>query len=143
VAGVVFADSTGNITIPKEAGEKFVAAVRKDKDAVVKIWFVPILANASDAVRDAVLTSVHATPVDAFVGALLGLAAHDAGAGVRAYKSSRIAIISADLAKSTSSFHSQFPEVPSRAMEGASHWLMMDKPEEVNHVLDDFLATLH
>ena len=142
IAAVVFADSAGNVTMPKEAGEKFIAALRRNKDAVVKAWFAPILENASDPVRDAVLASVHATSVDALTGALLGLAAHDAGADVRAFKGPRLAIIAAGLAKNPSSFHSQFPEVPSRQMEGVSHWLMMDKPDEFNRILDEFLATV-
>ena len=54
----------------------------------------------------------------------------------------RLAIINASLAKNPSSFHSQFPEVPSREMEGVSHWLMMDKPDEFNRILDEFLATV-
>jgi pimeloyl-ACP methyl ester carboxylesterase len=142
VAAALYADSAGNVTMPKEAGEKFIAALRKNKDAVVKAWFAPILVNASDSVRDAVLTSVHETPVDALAGALVGLAAHDVGADVRAFKGPRLAIINASLAKNPSSFHSQFPEVPSREMEGVSHWLMMDKPDDFNRILDDFLATL-
>jgi len=27
-------------------------------------------------------------------------------------------------------------------MEGVSHWLMMDKPDEFNRILDEFLATV-
>jgi pimeloyl-ACP methyl ester carboxylesterase len=142
VAAVVFADSAANVTMPKEAGEKFIAALRKNKDAVVNAWFAPILVNASDPVRDAVLSSVHATSVDAFSGALIGLAAHDVGADVRTYKGPRLAIIAAGLAKNPSSFHAQFPEVPSREMEGVSHWLMMDRPDEFNRILDEFLATV-
>lgn len=142
VAAAVFADSAANVSMPKEAGEKFIAALRKNKDAVVKAWFAPILVNASDPVRDAVLASVHDTPVDALAGALIGLAAHDVGADVRAIKAPRLAIINASLAKNPSSFHSQFPEVPAREMEGVSHWLMMDKPDEFNRILDEFLATV-
>ena len=144
VAGVVFADSAGNIsTTPKEMRGMFVAALRKNKDAVVTSWFGPILANSSDAVRSAVLTSVRATPVEVFVGALVGLAGHDLTADVRAYHGPRLAIINAALARSPTSFHSQFPEVPSRALDGVSHWLMMDKPDEFNRILDEFLATVH
>lgn len=142
VAGVVFADSAGNVTMPKGAGDRFIAALRKNKDAVVKSWFAPILENATDATRDAVLASVHATPVDALAGALIGLAGHDVGANVRAYKGPKLAIITAGLAKNPSSFHSQFPEVPARPIEGVSHWLMMDKPDEFNRIVDEFVATL-
>jgi len=143
VAGVVFADSAGNVTMPKEAGDRFIAALRKNKDAVVKAWFAPILADATDATREAVLASTHATPVDALAGALIGLNGHDVGADVRSYNGPKVAIIAAGLAKNPSSFHSQFPEVPARPIEGTSHWLMMDKPDEFNRLVDEFLATVH
>ena len=32
------------------------------------------------------------------------------------------------------------PEVPNRVMTGTSHWPHMDKPEEFNRLLDEFLA---
>ena len=36
----------------------------------------------------------------------------------------------------------QFPEVPAKKMTGTGHWLMMDKPDEFNAILDEFLATV-
>ena len=35
-----------------------------------------------------------------------------------------------------------FPDMAVRTIPDASHWLMMDKPEEFNRILDEFLATL-
>ncbi|MGQ0649887.1 MAG: alpha/beta fold hydrolase [Gemmatimonadaceae bacterium] len=31
------------------------------------------------------------------------------------------------------------PEVRHRVMQGTSHWMQMDKPDEFNRILDDFL----
>jgi pimeloyl-ACP methyl ester carboxylesterase len=31
------------------------------------------------------------------------------------------------------------PDVPSKTIEGTSHWPQLDKPEVLNEILDDFL----
>jgi len=36
----------------------------------------------------------------------------------------------------------QMPEVPHKIVEGTSHWIQMDKPEEFNRILDEFLETV-
>lgn len=38
--------------------------------------------------------------------------------------------------------HHLVPGVPSKVIEGTSHWTQLDKPEEVNRILDDFLRTV-
>jgi len=40
------------------------------------------------------------------------------------------------------SLHMQFPQIPVKKMTGVGHWLMMDKPDEFNRLLDEFLATV-
>ena len=141
VAGVVLADSAGNVRIAPEQQQKFLDALRKNKDAVVAAWFGPILKPSSEGVRKAVLDSAHDTPIDAFAGALIGLARLDLTPLVAAYHGPRLAIAAADI-ESPSSFHKQFPDVPVKKISGAGHWLMMDKPDEFNAILDEFLATV-
>ena len=139
VAGVVLADSAGNVRIAPEQAQKFLDALRKNKDAVVAQWFAPILKPSSDDVRKAVLDSEHNTPVEAIVGALAGLPKLDLTPLVAAYRGPRLAIAAADI-ESPASFHEQFPGVPVKKISGAGHWLMMDKPDQFNALLDEFLA---
>jgi pimeloyl-ACP methyl ester carboxylesterase len=141
VAGVVLADSAGNVRMAPEQQEKFLAALRKNKDAVVAAWFAPILKPSSDAVRQTVLDSVSHTSLDAFAGALTGMPSVDLAPLVAAYHGPRLAIASADI-EGPSAFHMQFPDVPVKKIHGAGHWLMMDKPDEFNALLDEFLAGL-
>jgi pimeloyl-ACP methyl ester carboxylesterase len=141
VAAVVFVDSTGSVNIPEEAAAKFAAAIRKNKDGVVERWFAPILAPSSATVKAAVLQSVHDTNTDAFIGALGGLRSFDMRAALDAFPGPRLAIAAADI-EQPSSFHKQFPDVPVKAVHGAGHWLMLDRPDELNRLLDEFLATL-
>lgn len=142
VAGVVFADSAGNIKVTDKAANAFTAAIRADKDKVVRPWFGPILKGSSDAVRNEVFASVHDASTDAFVGALSGMRDIDMKALLDAYRGPRLAIAAADI-ESPSSLHQQFPSLPVKKMHGTGHWLMLDKPDEFNALLDEFLRTMH
>ena len=139
VAGIVFADGGGNVKISDEQAQKFLALLRKDKSKFVRQWFAPILAPSSDAVKNAVFASEDATPADVIASALDGMRVVDMRSLLDAYHGPRLAIAAADI-ESASSLHVQFPDVPVRKIHGAGHWLMMDKPDEFNRILDEFLA---
>lgn len=141
VAGVIFADSAGNMKVTDEAAEKFENAIRKNKDAVVAAWFAPILKPSSEAVRKEVLDSVHATAVDPFVNALEGLRHIDMNALLAAYPGPKFAIAAADI-ESPASLHVQFPGIPVKKMRGTGHWLMLDDPAQFNALLDETLNEL-
>jgi pimeloyl-ACP methyl ester carboxylesterase len=36
----------------------------------------------------------------------------------------------------------QFPDVPVKRVRGTGHWLMMDKPDAFNALLDEFLVEI-
>ena len=38
--------------------------------------------------------------------------------------------------------HRQMPEVPFPTITAASHWMQLDRPDEFNRLLDDFLARI-
>jgi pimeloyl-ACP methyl ester carboxylesterase len=141
VAGLVLADASGNVKVDRATAHKFLSALRADKDTVVGQWFAPILKASPNAVRDAVYTSVHKTPVDVFAEALESAAAVDVGPLLDAYHGPKLAIVAADI-EGPMSLHVQFPQVPVKKMTGVGHWLMMDKPDEFNRLLDEFLATV-
>ena len=141
VAGLVLADASGNVKVDKATADQFLAALRANKDVVVHQWFAPILKPSSDSVREAVYTSVHNTPVDALAGALESATTVDVGPLLDAYHGPKVAIVAADI-EGPMSLHMQFPQIPVKKMTGVGHWLMMDKPDEFNRLLDEFLATL-
>ena len=142
VAGVVYADSAGNVKISDEQAARFLGLLRKDKEKFVRAWFAPILKGSSPEVQKAVFESEDNTPADVIAGALDGLRAIDMRALLDAYHGPRLAIAAADI-EGPSSLHVQFPDVPVRKISGTGHWLMMDKPDEFNRILDEFLAGVH
>ena len=138
VAAAVYADAAGRVDAKPEQWDRYLQALRMDKRETVQKAFAPMLETASPAVKEAVYGSVDRTSVEAFVGAVESLRDFDVERAVRAYQGPMLAIASTD---NPSSFHVQFPDVPLRRIEGAGHWLMMEKPAEFNAILEDFLTT--
>jgi pimeloyl-ACP methyl ester carboxylesterase len=141
VAGLVLADSAGNVKIDPVQAKAFLDKIRTDRDRVVPQWFAPILKPSREEVRNAVLESVRHTPGDVIASALGGIMNFDMTAMLAAYHGPILAIAATDI-ESPASFHVQFPDVPVKKMSGTGHWLMMDRPDEFNALLDAFLATL-
>jgi pimeloyl-ACP methyl ester carboxylesterase len=54
------------------------------------------------------------------------------------YKGPKLSIIS-DLNDLPHSLHNLVPDLPIRLMLGTGHWLMMDRPEPFNHLLEEFV----
>jgi pimeloyl-ACP methyl ester carboxylesterase len=71
----------------------------------------------------------------------MSLGAYDPKTLINAYHGPRLAIAAADI-ESPASFQKQFPEIEAVRISGAGHWVMLDKPEEVNAALDAFLRQL-
>jgi pimeloyl-ACP methyl ester carboxylesterase len=141
VAGVVFADSAGNVKISDEGAANFERAIRKNREGVVEKWFGPILKPSSEATRAEVLSSVRKSNLDAFVNALDGLRHIDMKQLIDAYPGPKIAIVAADI-ESPASLHVQFPEIPVKKMRGVGHWLMLDDPAGFNALLDEALNAI-
>jgi pimeloyl-ACP methyl ester carboxylesterase len=142
VAGVVYLDAAATaVTLTQQQRDQFIAGLRADKMRVVRAWFAPMLKPSSDRVRDDVFASVERTAIDPFIGALISLGAYDPQTLVNAYHGPRLAIAASDI-ESPAAFQKQFPEIETVRIAGAGHWVMLDKPDEVNAALDGFLKKL-
>ncbi len=142
VAGVIYLDSAAaRLTLGEEQQNRLAAALRADRMKVVRAWFAPMLKTSAQSVSDAVFASVERSTPEAFSAALLSLTAFDAKSVVDAYQGPRLAIVASDL-ESPASFQQQFPGIKAVRIANAGHWLMLDKPEEVNAAIETFLAGL-
>jgi pimeloyl-ACP methyl ester carboxylesterase len=142
VAGVVLVDAAA-VTLPLSSEQitQISAAIRANKMQIVRMMFAPILKPSTEQVQSEVFASVEHSSTDAFLGALLSLTTYDARALMSAYTGPRLAIVATDT-ESPMSFHKQFPEVETVRISGAGHWLMLDRPNEVNAAIDAFLRKL-
>lgn len=142
VEGVIYIDAAA-VPLPRgdEQKNRLTAALRADRMKVVRTWFAPMLKPSSPAVTESVFASVERSQPEAFLGALLSLISYDAQALVTSYRGPRLAIVASDL-ENPASFQKQFPDIDSVRIANAGHWLMLDKPDEVNAAIEAFLARL-
>ena len=87
--------------------------------------------------RSVRVRTVHQRPKP-FASALSGMRSFDAVQAVEAYHGPVLAIAAAPI-EGPASLHVQVPSLRVVKMEGVSHWLMLDKPDEFNAILDSFL----
>lgn len=143
LAGLVFADVAGDMrgTPPAQLEGLLRGLQPSTYEEFTKRWFGAILAKGTDATKSAVMRSLRATPREVFVAATSGLYTFDQGAALAPYRGPRIHIASF-LAGQAQAIDKSFPDIPVRTIPDASHWLMMDRPDEFNRILDEFLAGL-
>lgn len=55
------------------------------------------------------------------------------------YRGPKLAVITSENDKPYD-LHMLSPEMPHKVVPGTSHWLHMDKPEEFDRILDEFLT---
>jgi pimeloyl-ACP methyl ester carboxylesterase len=139
VAGVIYADATGDMTGSDQEWNGWLDTLRQDKHAVLRKMWEPVLETASADVKHAVYFSGDRTSTEVFVGALAGVREVNVARAVASYKGPVFAIVATE---SPYSLHVQNRAIPTRRMTGAGHWLMMEKPAEFNAILDEFLARI-
>jgi pimeloyl-ACP methyl ester carboxylesterase len=138
LAGLVFADVAGDIRSPlPEALRR--GLLPENYEDFTRRWFEGILVKGTDATQKAVFQSLRATRREVFIAATTALYTFDPTAALSAYRGPRLHIASF-LADNPAAIHRGFKDMPVRVVPDASHWLMMDRPDEFNRVLDEFLA---
>jgi len=141
VAGVLYVDPSGDVSrTPREKLQGWLDNVDKDADYTYSVqWFHQILEGAAPGVAEKVIASLKASRHEAFAGAIHGLVDYDPIPDLKAYHGPRLTVIR-ESNDTPSSLQNLVPDLPSEKFSGTSHWLMMDKPEEFNRILDEFLA---
>jgi pimeloyl-ACP methyl ester carboxylesterase len=139
LAGLAFADVAGDLRgTPPDQVERLRRNLEPATyEEFTRRWFEAILAKGSEATKAAVMKSLRATPREVFVAATTGLYSFDPAAALAPYRGPSLHIASY-LAGSPQAIDRSFPDMKVRTIPEASHWLMMDRPEEFNRILDEF-----
>lgn len=139
VAGLLLVDPGGDQTrLPESQRQRFLAQLRSDPGEELSWHFRQLLIGASPEVADRVLADLASLPDDVALAALEGAAAYGLAAALEGYGGPVKSVIS-DLNSLPYSLHRLLPELPVKRISSASHWLMMDRPDELWEILVDFL----
>ena len=139
VAGLVLAGTPGK----SSAGEaqKIMDALRADYDNVMAGYWNSLLEGAEPPVRELLEAGMRRAgrePSLAMIGAIFDF---DPLPALQQYLGPKLIIDTAH-GDSPTALHRQLPDVSRKVIEGTSHWPHLDKPQEFNRLLDEFLAWL-
>jgi pimeloyl-ACP methyl ester carboxylesterase len=140
VAGLLLVDPNGDQSrVPKADVAPFLAALKDDPLAELESYFRQLVLGGDPDAAAWVLEDLRLTHEDAVAGAVTGAIEYQPLPALARYPGPRLSVVS-DMNRLPYSLHNLLSDLPVRLMHGTGHWLMMDRPEAFNHLLDDFLA---
>ena len=139
VAGLVLASAAGKISPDK--AEKIIAAMNADFDKVYGDYWNKLLTGAKPEVARHLNEGKAAMKRDAALEIIKAIFAFDPVPALVSYPGPKLAIITPEN-NTPADLQNLVDDLPSKEIANTSHWLHMDKPEEFNLLLDEFLRAL-
>jgi pimeloyl-ACP methyl ester carboxylesterase len=125
--------------VPASTLEAFIDTVLNDESgAFVRAAYEANLERATPATREAVLASLAGTGRHTLAGAYTAMFATDARKLLLRYPGPVRLIVDAGN-DSPMSLHAQVPDLDIVPIDGSSHWLMLDRPQEFALALKEFV----
>lgn len=140
VAALLLVDPNGDMSrVPDQEFAPFLAALRSDPLAELESYFRQLLVGGDPDAAGWVLEDLRLTHEDAVAKAVEGSLRYQPLPALARYPGPKLSVIS-DMNRLPYSLHNLLPDLPVRLMTGTGHWVMMDRPEVFNHLLDELVA---
>jgi pimeloyl-ACP methyl ester carboxylesterase len=140
VAGLLLVDANGDQTrIPRRQIEPFLAALRAEPLDELAAYYRQLAAGGDREAARWVLEDLRLTHPDAVAAAVAAALEFAPLPALARYGGPRLAVIS-DANNLPYSLHQLLPELPVELVRGTGHWLMMDRPEAFNRILEAFVS---
>ena len=139
VAGLLLVDPNGDLSrLPEKESRPFLESLRADPLAELESYFRQLVVGGDPDAAGWVLEDLRLTHEDAVVEATEGSLRYRPLPALERYPGPRLAIIS-DMNRLPYSLHNLLPDLPTHLMTGTGHWMMMDRPEAFNQLVDGFV----
>ena len=141
VAGLVLVDPIGDgKQIPEAEGKAYLSGFETNYDSTSQAYWTTV-GGPDSAIRTRLLTDLKATPREAVVQVLRDVMRFDPDPALARYSGPKLSIVTPhnDM---PSSLHRLGKGFPHRVVEDTGHWIQLDKPDEINRLLDEFLKTV-
>jgi pimeloyl-ACP methyl ester carboxylesterase len=139
VAGLVMVGTPGRT--PPEQARQIMAQIEANYDTVTAGYWNRLLTGAQPAVRERVMARMRSVPREPSIAIIGELFRFDPVPPLIRYTGPRLAVVTSHQ-NTPGDLQNLVAGLPSRTIAQASHWMHMDKPEEFNRILDEFLATV-
>ncbi len=140
VAGLLLADPAGDARkVPSEQMEPLLAGLASDAYSETMGRYFNFLIDSDTVVRERVMADLRATPKETVIGSFRAHSEYDPLPALQRYGGPKLSVITLVNA-APFGLHNLGADLPHISFTVTGHWLQMDKPEEFNRILDDFLA---
>jgi pimeloyl-ACP methyl ester carboxylesterase len=139
VAGLVMVGAPGRT--PPEMGQQIMAQIEANYDSVTSAYWEQLLTDAQPAVRERVRSRMRSVPKEPSLAIIGTLMRYDPLPQLSQYPGPKLAVHTSH-ENTPNDLQNLVTGLPHRAIEQASHWMHMDKPEEFNRILDEFLGSV-
>lgn len=140
VAGLFLLDPAGDTRrLPAEMIDPFLAGLQGDAYTHTTEGYWRTIAGPNAAVRDQLMADLRSTPRETVAGVFGALRETDVESALAAYHGPRLAVVT-PANNGPFSLHNIDPTLPHRMVTGTAHWIQLEKPDDVNRMLDDFIA---
>jgi pimeloyl-ACP methyl ester carboxylesterase len=139
VAGLLLVDPNGDMSrVPEAEFRPFLEALRADPVGELESYFRQLVVGGDPDAARWILEDLRLTHEGAVVPAVEGGMSYEPLPALARYPGPRLSIVS-DMNRLPYSLHKLLPDLPTRLMTGTGHWVMMDRPEVFNRLLDEFV----
>lgn len=138
VAGLVLVGTPGKSS-PEQSGQ-VMGALKADYDKTMATYWQSLLTGARPEVAARIEKEMKSVPREASLAIIQAIFDYDPVPALNAYPGPKL-LVDTSHGDSPGALHNLAPEIPRQVMTGTSHWPQLDKPEEFNRILDEFLAT--
>lgn len=139
LAGLVLVGTPGK-SAPQQS-QKIMTSLNTDYDKVMAAYWNSLLAGAQPQVRTMLESDMRTMQREPSLAIISAIFAYDPLPALAAYPGPKLIIDTTD-GEDASALYRQAPEVPRVLINGTSHWPQLDKPQEFDRLLDNFLAQL-
>jgi pimeloyl-ACP methyl ester carboxylesterase len=138
VAGLVLVGTPGKT--PEEQSKPIIASLESDQyDKVMADYMKSLLANAKPEVDSLVMKGSKKISKEASLIIIKDLFAYDPLPLLQRYPGPKLIISTTREAEQPNALFKQLGDVPYKTVAGTSHWVQLDKPEEFNKILNEFI----
>ena len=141
IAGLLLVDPIGDGTqIPADEARTFLESLDASYDSMIQDYWSRI-AGPNRTVRERLLSDLRAMPREAVVLVLHEVMRFDPGPALARYRGPILSVVTPSNDQAFS-LHRVGKGFPHHIAEGTGHWIQLDKPEEFNRLLHDFVKTI-
>ncbi len=138
VAGLLTVGAPGKV--PDNDATQVLASLMADYDGETAAYWRKLLAGSTPATKARATAGMKTMPKDAGFALIKAIFDFDPVPGMILYPGPKLAVVPGD-EELPHDLHRIVPGLPFARVFGTSHWAQMDKPEEINAIIEAFVET--